>query len=167
MSFILLLLRRFSPCFTLFARTAVLTGSSVPFDAVGPDRTDLWNVIECDVCDATFDYDDEVIVFTERAVQNRLNPVQTAALNGRRLALSLENSLSWNGSHPEFRPSLTEYARLTLPAYTRISVGWYALAAIAPKLLEQLFFLHRPFDFVHERLAVRGLAHPLSLPWST
>jgi hypothetical protein len=31
----------------------------VPDNAVGPDRTDLWNVIECDLCFAGFDYDDE------------------------------------------------------------------------------------------------------------
>ena len=27
-------------------------------EAVGPDRTDLWNVAECEVCGALFDYDD-------------------------------------------------------------------------------------------------------------
>ena len=36
----------------------------IPADAVGPDRTDPWNVVQCDECDAGFDYDDED-VFTE------------------------------------------------------------------------------------------------------
>jgi len=27
-------------------------------DAVGPHRTDLWNVTSCDECDFAFDYDD-------------------------------------------------------------------------------------------------------------
>lgn len=30
----------------------------LPADAVGPDRTDLWNVVSCDECDFAFDYDD-------------------------------------------------------------------------------------------------------------
>lgn len=28
-------------------------------DAVGPDRTDLWNVVVCDYSPASFSYDDE------------------------------------------------------------------------------------------------------------
>lgn len=30
----------------------------IPADAVGPDRTDPWNVIECELCEIIFDYDD-------------------------------------------------------------------------------------------------------------
>jgi predicted Zn finger-like uncharacterized protein len=35
--------------------------TDIPADAVGPDRTDPWNVVRCDECDASFDYDDEDI----------------------------------------------------------------------------------------------------------
>jgi hypothetical protein len=31
----------------------------IPVNAVGPDRDDLWNVVECDDCYCGFDYDDE------------------------------------------------------------------------------------------------------------
>jgi hypothetical protein len=34
----------------------------VPTNAVGPDRTDPWNVIGCDDCGCTFDYDDEEVM---------------------------------------------------------------------------------------------------------
>ena len=34
---------------------------AVPARAVGPDRGDPWNVIGCDECGATFDYDDEEV----------------------------------------------------------------------------------------------------------
>jgi predicted Zn finger-like uncharacterized protein len=34
----------------------------IPANAVGPDRTDPWNVIRCDDCDVTFDYDDEEVI---------------------------------------------------------------------------------------------------------
>ena len=34
----------------------------IPPDAVGPDRTDLFNVISCDECTASFDYDDEDVI---------------------------------------------------------------------------------------------------------
>lgn len=30
----------------------------IPADAVGPGRTDPWNVIQCDECSLAFDYDD-------------------------------------------------------------------------------------------------------------
>ncbi|MBC7854042.1 MAG: hypothetical protein IAF94_11440 [Pirellulaceae bacterium] len=33
----------------------------VPSEAIGPGRRRLWNVIVCDTCDASFDYDDEDI----------------------------------------------------------------------------------------------------------
>ena len=40
-------------------------GSSVeiPDDAVGPDRTDPWNVVGCLQCGSTFDYDDDEVYF--------------------------------------------------------------------------------------------------------
>jgi hypothetical protein len=31
-------------------------------DAVGPDRTDLYNITQCDECNAAFDYDDEDVL---------------------------------------------------------------------------------------------------------
>ena len=31
----------------------------IPSDAVGFNRTDPWNLIGCDECDSTFDYEDE------------------------------------------------------------------------------------------------------------
>jgi hypothetical protein len=34
----------------------------VPANAVGTNRTDPWNVIGCDDCGCTFDYDDEEVV---------------------------------------------------------------------------------------------------------
>ncbi len=34
----------------------------VPANAVGPHRTDPWNVIACDECDTGFDYDDDEII---------------------------------------------------------------------------------------------------------
>ncbi len=37
----------------------------IPGDAVGPERTDPWNVVGCDECDTVFDYDDEDIAQTQ------------------------------------------------------------------------------------------------------
>jgi hypothetical protein len=34
----------------------------IPANAVGPNRTDPWNVVGCDDCDITFDYDDEDVI---------------------------------------------------------------------------------------------------------
>lgn len=34
----------------------------IPADAVGPDRTDPWNVIECEDCGTGFDYDNEEVL---------------------------------------------------------------------------------------------------------
>lgn len=34
----------------------------IPADAVGPDRTDPWNVIGCDECGVLFDYDDSEVL---------------------------------------------------------------------------------------------------------
>ncbi|MBX9787811.1 MAG: hypothetical protein K2Y37_02755 [Pirellulales bacterium] len=39
----------------------------VSANAVGPDRTDLWNVVSCDVCDTGFDYDDEEVLAEEHS----------------------------------------------------------------------------------------------------
>ena len=33
--------------------------------AVGHDRSDPWNVVQCDECDAGFDYDDEDVFAEE------------------------------------------------------------------------------------------------------
>lgn len=33
----------------------------VPSDSVGTERQHLWNVVVCESCDASFDYDDEDI----------------------------------------------------------------------------------------------------------
>ena len=38
----------------------------IPSDAVGPDRTDPWNVIECVDCGIAFDYDDEEVITDDR-----------------------------------------------------------------------------------------------------
>ena len=38
----------------------------IPPDAVGPDRTDPWNVIGCVDCGITFDYDDEEVITDDR-----------------------------------------------------------------------------------------------------
>jgi hypothetical protein len=35
----------------------------IPETAVGPERTDLWNVCRCDVCNLSFDYDDQELQF--------------------------------------------------------------------------------------------------------
>ncbi len=37
----------------------------IPVNAVGRNRTDLYNVVSCDVCDMTFDYDDEDVAETD------------------------------------------------------------------------------------------------------
>ncbi|MBX3442140.1 MAG: hypothetical protein KF774_07015 [Planctomyces sp.] len=34
----------------------------IPDNAVGPERTDLFNVVRCDDCHITFDYDDEEVI---------------------------------------------------------------------------------------------------------
>lgn len=34
----------------------------IPDDAVGPDRTDPWNVILCYECGTSFDYGDEEVI---------------------------------------------------------------------------------------------------------
>ncbi len=36
----------------------------IPDDAVGDDRTDPWNVTNCDECGLSFDFDDEEVQFT-------------------------------------------------------------------------------------------------------
>jgi hypothetical protein len=33
----------------------------VPDNAIGSDRTDPWNVIGCDECGASFDFDDDEV----------------------------------------------------------------------------------------------------------
>jgi len=38
----------------------------IPADAVGPDRSDPWNVVRCDECDTSFDYDDQDVFQTEQ-----------------------------------------------------------------------------------------------------
>ena len=35
----------------------------IPRDAIGPQRTDRWNVTECAECRSTFDFDDEQVQF--------------------------------------------------------------------------------------------------------
>ena len=42
------------------------TRIEVPADAVGADRTDPWNVVRCDECDASFDCDDEDVSSDEQ-----------------------------------------------------------------------------------------------------
>lgn len=42
-----------------------LSRVDIPDNAVGRERTDPWNVVGCDECDATFDYDDDDI-FTDQ-----------------------------------------------------------------------------------------------------
>ena len=44
----------------MFIVICPLCGSviEIPDDAVGPDRTDLWNVVQCHECDTAFNYDD-------------------------------------------------------------------------------------------------------------
>jgi hypothetical protein len=37
----------------------------IPADAVGPHRTDPWNVVGCDECVLTFDFDDAQAPFAE------------------------------------------------------------------------------------------------------
>ncbi len=34
----------------------------VPESAVGPERTDPWNVVECELCDTGFSYDDDEVI---------------------------------------------------------------------------------------------------------
>jgi hypothetical protein len=34
----------------------------IPANAIGTDRSDPWNVVQCDECDAGFDYDDEDVI---------------------------------------------------------------------------------------------------------
>lgn len=34
----------------------------IPADAVGPERTDPWNVTRCLDCGLSFDYDDEEVI---------------------------------------------------------------------------------------------------------
>ncbi len=42
----------------------------IPSEAIGPNRTDYWNVTRCDECDFSFDYDDvEVQTSSEDAPQ--------------------------------------------------------------------------------------------------
>jgi len=38
----------------------------IPTDAVGPDRTDPWNVTGCVECNLTFDYDDHEVIGQEQ-----------------------------------------------------------------------------------------------------
>ncbi len=39
----------------------------IPENAVGLDRTDPWNVVRCDECDASFDFDDEDVFAEEQS----------------------------------------------------------------------------------------------------
>ena len=34
----------------------------IPANAIGPNRSDPWNVVQCDDCDTGFDYDDEDVI---------------------------------------------------------------------------------------------------------
>ncbi len=34
----------------------------IPADAIGPDRDDLFNTVQCDDCGTGFDYDDEEVM---------------------------------------------------------------------------------------------------------
>ena len=38
----------------------------IPPDAVGPERTDPWNVTQCLECSLSFNYDDEEVVADDR-----------------------------------------------------------------------------------------------------
>jgi len=40
--------------------------AEIPLDAVGPNRTDPWNIAYCFECDASFDYDDEEVITDDR-----------------------------------------------------------------------------------------------------
>ena len=37
----------------------------IPAEAIGSDRSDPWNVIGCDECEATFDYHDDEVQFVD------------------------------------------------------------------------------------------------------
>ena len=37
--------------------------TEIPTDAVGQHRTDPWNVVGCDECGSTFDYEDEEVQY--------------------------------------------------------------------------------------------------------
>ena len=39
----------------------------IPADAVGPYRSDPWNVVQCNECDTGFDYDDEEVFAEEQS----------------------------------------------------------------------------------------------------
>ncbi|MBX9791041.1 MAG: zinc-ribbon domain-containing protein [Pirellulales bacterium] len=65
----------------------------IPDDAVGPNRTDLWNVVHCDDCGTGFDYDDEVQGTTE------LDPTECylamfAAMSRKEYATARERALT-------------------------------------------------------------------------
>lgn len=37
----------------------------IPENAVGPQRTDPWNICRCDQCDVSFDYDDREVHYMD------------------------------------------------------------------------------------------------------
>jgi len=39
----------------------------VPANAIGTQRTDLWNVTQCDLCNTGFDYDDDEVFAEEQS----------------------------------------------------------------------------------------------------
>ena len=41
----------------------------IPAEAIGPGRTDPWNVVGCEECDCTFDFDDEDLQHTGDATE--------------------------------------------------------------------------------------------------
>jgi predicted Zn finger-like uncharacterized protein len=41
------------------------TAVDIADNAVGPDRTDPWNVCRCDGCGLSFDYDDQEVQFAK------------------------------------------------------------------------------------------------------
>jgi predicted Zn finger-like uncharacterized protein len=65
----------------------------IPDDAIGPNRTDLWNVVHCDDCGTGFDYDDDEVQGTRELDPTECYLAMFTAMNRKEYLLARERAL--------------------------------------------------------------------------
>lgn len=65
----------------------------IPDDAVGPSRTDLWNVVGCDDCGTIFDYDDDEVQGTRELDPTECYLAMFTAMSRKEYSLARERAL--------------------------------------------------------------------------
>lgn len=66
----------------------------LPDDAVGPDRSDPWNVVLCDDCGTGFDYDDDEVQGTHAMDPTECYLDMFTAMNRKEYTLARERALT-------------------------------------------------------------------------